>query len=63
MIGCGLLLVSLLTLVLLLGGVGFKLASGRVVTGMVDEGRTEKRSVLLKGRESLDDFDDVEVEG
>lgn len=39
MIGCGLLSVSLLILILLSGGVEFKLASGRVVT---DKGRTEK---------------------
>ena len=42
MIGCGLLSVSLLISLLLSGGVGFKLASGRVVTEIVDEGRTEK---------------------
>ena len=42
MIGCGLLSVSLLILVLL-GVVGFGLiASGGVVTMMVDEGRTER---------------------
>ena len=40
-IGCGLLSVSLLILVLL-DVVRFEMASGGVVTVMVDEGRTER---------------------
>jgi len=57
MIGCGLSSVSLLTLVML-GVVGFESASDEVITKLV-EGRTERRSVLLKGKDGLDD----EVEG
>ena len=42
MMGCGLLSVSLLILALFSGGIRFKLASGGVVTVMVDEGETER---------------------
>jgi len=53
MIGCGLLSVSLLILVVS-DVVGLESAC-LVVTAFVDEGRTERRLVLLKEKDGLDD--------
>jgi len=58
MIGCGLLLVSLLILVMS-DVVGLESAC-LVVTALVDEGRTERRSVLLKGKDGLPVDDETE---